>query len=102
MSLRDVLVPWGGIRDANLGFKKTQPLAVFFSNPNSAARLGIEPRYTASKAVVLPLDDLAIDKMHHQVRHYHNILFEEEKEEPPLMVSGGLYPKSFGRRLRAK
>lgn len=25
-----------------------------------AARLGIEPRYTASKAVVLPLDDLAI------------------------------------------
>jgi hypothetical protein len=27
---------------------------------NFAARLGFEPRYTASEAVVLPLDDLAI------------------------------------------
>ena len=27
-----------------------------------AARLGLEPRYTAPEAVVLPLDDLAIGK----------------------------------------
>lgn len=32
-----------------------------------AARLGIEPRYAASKAAVLPLDDLAIAR-HYSIR----------------------------------
>ena len=35
-----------------------------------AARLGIEPKFAAPKAAVLPLDDLAIDTMAYQSRYY--------------------------------
>lgn len=38
-----------------------------------AARLGIEPRYAASKAAVLPLDDLAMGGYkNHMELHYQN------------------------------
>ncbi|KKT81640.1 MAG: hypothetical protein UW78_C0006G0005 [Candidatus Azambacteria bacterium GW2011_GWA1_44_9] len=35
-----------------------------------AGRLGIEPRFTASKAAVLPLDDLPIYSILHIHSHY--------------------------------
>lgn len=41
--------------DEAVGSSPTSPTIILF-----VPRLGIEPRYTASKAVVLPLDDLGI------------------------------------------